>query len=154
MTKKGFVISWFFPPGNSSEGLVTYKLLKNSRFDYDVWTKEVSDNDIWNRHTDERQLISKNINIINSAANNEEEWTAMALSYFIQHRSEYSFIMSRAMPPVSHVVASKIKKIYPDIFWIASFGDPLVNTPYVDCPRKCENPFLLKNLSCPQTARV
>ena len=28
--KKGLVISWYFPPINSSEGLCTFKLLKNS----------------------------------------------------------------------------------------------------------------------------
>ena len=34
--KRILVISWYFPPINSSEGLVTYKLLKNSKYQYDV----------------------------------------------------------------------------------------------------------------------
>ena len=37
--KKGLVISWYFPPINSSEGLVTFKLLKNSKYKYDVFTQ-------------------------------------------------------------------------------------------------------------------
>ena len=31
-----FVASWFFPPATSSEGIVTYKLLRNSQHQYDV----------------------------------------------------------------------------------------------------------------------
>ena len=32
-----FVASWFFPPTTSSEGIVTYKLLRNSQNNYDVF---------------------------------------------------------------------------------------------------------------------
>ena len=47
---RGLVISWFYPPTNSSEGLVTYKLLKNSSFNYDVVTHEFQESDdIWSR---------------------------------------------------------------------------------------------------------
>ena len=42
--KRILVISWFFPPVNSSEGLVTYKLLNNSKFTYDVYTQNSNDN--------------------------------------------------------------------------------------------------------------
>ena len=38
--KKISVITWFYPPVNSSEGLVTYKLLNNSRYEYDVFTQK------------------------------------------------------------------------------------------------------------------
>ena len=38
--KKILVISWYFPPVNSSEGLVTFKLLKNSEYEYDVFTQK------------------------------------------------------------------------------------------------------------------
>ena len=40
--KKILVITWFYPPVNSSEGLVTYKLLNNSRYEYDVFTQKNS----------------------------------------------------------------------------------------------------------------
>ena len=36
------VITWFYPPVNSSEGLVTYKLLNNSIYKYDVFTQKKS----------------------------------------------------------------------------------------------------------------
>ena len=38
--KRILVISWFYPPINSSEGLVTFKLLNNSRYEYDVYTQK------------------------------------------------------------------------------------------------------------------
>ena len=50
----------------------------------------------------------------------------------ILHKDEYDFIMSRSMPAECHEIAIKIKELVPDIKWIASFGDPLVNTPYID----------------------
>ena len=37
---KGFVISWFYPPINSSEGLVTFKLLNRSEIKHDVFTQK------------------------------------------------------------------------------------------------------------------
>ena len=40
--KKILVITWFYPPVNSSEGLVTYKLLNNSKYEYDVFTQKNS----------------------------------------------------------------------------------------------------------------
>ena len=43
--KRILVISWYFPPINSSEGLVTYKLLKNSKYQYDVCMQD--SNDSW-----------------------------------------------------------------------------------------------------------
>ena len=51
--RKGLVISWFYPPGNSSEGLVTYKLLKNSKYQYDVFTRGCQNDGVWDRYTDE-----------------------------------------------------------------------------------------------------
>ena len=40
LMKKILVISRFYPPINSSEGLVTYKRLRNSKLQYDVCMQE------------------------------------------------------------------------------------------------------------------
>ncbi len=130
--KKGFVISWYYPPGNSSEGLVTFKLLKNSRYQYDVWTRADQQQSVWDRKSDESKLTAKNIKIIQGKCDNIKEWVDGGLKYFIEHKDEYDFIMSRSMPVESHEIAIKIKKMFPEIKWIASFGDPIVNTPYID----------------------
>ena len=127
--KKGFVISWFFPPINSSEGIVTFKLLKNSKFKYDVFTQK--DNKDWSYGNKEDELVSENIETINGEHRSQKVWAKECIDYFKKNSKKYNFIMSRAMPMASHEVALEIKKEFPDKFWIASFGDPVANSPYV-----------------------
>lgn len=143
--KKGFVVSWFYPPGNSSEGLVTYKLLKNSKFKFDVWTRNNQHQNMWDRKSDEKGLISENVNVV-LGPGDMKEWVNAGVEYFIKHKDEYDFIMTRSMPPESHEIGLKIKEELPGIKWIASFGDPLVDTPYVDelTMEKLTNPFNIK----------
>ena len=38
--KRILVFCWFYPPINSSEGLVSFKLLNTSQFEYDVFTQK------------------------------------------------------------------------------------------------------------------
>lgn len=128
--KKGFVLSWFFPPGNSSEGLITYKLLSNSKCDYDVWTRSVHARNVWDRKVEEKKLVSDNINVIAGYYEQEDSWLKDAIKYFLKHQDEYDFIMTRSMPAEAHEFGHYIKKKIPTIKWIASFGDPLTNTPY------------------------
>lgn len=126
--KKAFVISWYFPPVNSSEGLVTFKLLKNSKYEYDVFTQKNNLN--WAYGSNEKSLVSKNINTIFSKTSDPKEWIKEGVEYFKEHRDEYLYIMSRSMAPESHEMALEIKKLFPNIKWIASFGDPIGNNPY------------------------
>lgn len=144
--KKGFVISWYYPPGNSSEGLVTFKLLKNSKYHYDVWTRADQHQNVWDRKSNEDKLVADNVTIIPGKCGNEREWVAEGVKYFEAHRDEYDFIMSRSMPVESHEIAIKIREKFPDVKWIASFGDPIVNTPYVDAITmdKQTSPFRLR----------
>lgn len=130
--KKGFVISWYYPPGNSSEGLVTFKLLKNSEYEYDVWTREDQQQSLWDRKSSESGLVAKNVKTILGPSADMKEWVRCGVEHFMAHKDEYDFVMSRSMPAECHEIAMKIKEKIPDIKWIASFGDPLVNTPYID----------------------
>lgn len=125
---KGFVISWYFPPINSSEGLVTFKLLKNSKYKYDVFTQ--NSNEAWTYGSREKELTSKNINTIFSKSGDFASWVKEGIEYFEQNHDKYDFIMSRSMAPESHEIALEIKKRYPNIKWIASFGDPLCDNPF------------------------
>lgn len=125
---KGLVISWYFPPINSSEGLCTFKLLKNSSFDYDVYTQK--NNKSWSYDTNEDKLISKNINSIFSETDDIKKWTEEGITKFSNNCSGYDFVMSRSMAPESHEIALTIKAKNPDLLWIASFGDPIANNPY------------------------
>lgn len=125
---KGFVISWFYPPINSSEGLVTFKLLNKSNNSYDVFTQK--DNSLWSYNSSEHELKKDTIKTIFGNSDSLEEWTKACVEYFDAHHDEYDFIMSRSMPPESHEAALQIKQKYPHIKWIASFGDPIYNSPY------------------------
>lgn len=127
--KKAFVISWYFPPINSSEGLVTFKLLKNSKGKYDVFTQK--GNLSWTYGDREKGLVSNNIKTIFSKSSSLDEWVNEGVEFFRKHKNEYSYIMSRSMAPESHKIALQIKKEFPDVKWIASFGDPISDNPYM-----------------------
>lgn len=139
--KKGLVISWYFPPINSSEGLVTFKLLKNSKFEYDVFTQK--GNTSWSYGSNADKLTSSNINTIFSKTDDINEWVKEGIEYYENNKDKYSFIMSRSMAPESHMIALEIKKRYPNVKWIASFGDPIADNPFNYFSRQI-NPYTIK----------
>ena len=143
MNKKIFVMSWFYPPINSSESFVTYKLLSHSKFDYDVWTRENINSEIWDRRIDESKFDSENIEVFRMSCQNIDDWLSAAYKYFIEHADEYIAVMTRSMPAEAHEFGKKIKKKFPNIKWIASYGDPLIGTPYLGGDQG-KNPYLLK----------
>lgn len=138
---KGLVISWYFPPINSSEGICTFKLLKNSKFQYDVYTQKNNKN--WSYDTNETKLTSSNINPIYSDSSDIETWVRDGIDYCKNNIDKYDFIMSRSMAPESHEIALEVKRQKPNVFWIASFGDPITNSPYIKLIEK-NNPHKIK----------
>ena len=126
--KKILVISWFYPPINSSEGLVTFKLINNSKYKYDVFTQNNFHDWTYGSTVDYKN--SKNVNVIFSESNSLKAWVEDAYQYFIKNKDKYDYIMTRAMPQESHLVGLRIKKEFPDIKWLASFGDPILHNPY------------------------
>lgn len=142
---KGFVISWFFPPINSSEGLVTFKLLKYSKYKHDVFTQ--NNNDSWSYKNTEAQLQNSKIHVIQSKNKVFKDWEKEGLEYFQRSYHNYSFIMSRSMPPESHELALAIKDKFPKIPWIASFGDPIADNPYTIISQKSLSPFISRKLN-------
>lgn len=125
---KGFVVSRFFPPINSSEGLETFKLLKNSKFKHDVFTQK--SNTAWSYGNKDTNLLSENIQTVFSESDSLQEWAQEAVEYYDKHKEDYSFIMTKSMVPEAHEVGLAIKKNYPNVRWIASFGEPIFNNPY------------------------
>lgn len=148
--KKILVITWFYPPVNSSEGLVTYKLLNNSRYEYDVFTQKNSAS--WSYGNNDNLENNKNINCIFAESNNLKAWKKEAIKYFKKNKNKYDVVMTRSMPPESHEIGIKIKKIKPSIKWIASFGDPIANNPYVSLTKKNDHTrFLVRVKRFPKT---
>ena len=141
--KKILVISWFYPPVNSSEGLVTYKLLRKSKYSYDVFTQKKVD--LWSYGNKDYLPESANIKCIYSKAEDLNQWKKDAIEYFKKNKDKYDIIMTRSMPPESHVIGIEIKKIKPEIIWIASFGDPIANNPYTKLAIKEYNPWELRS---------
>ena len=142
MKKRILVISWFFPPVNSSEGLVTYKLLNNSKNNYDVFTQK--SNNSWAYKQSDNLYINDNINRIYSNAKDLDEYYEEAIEYYNKNVDKYDVVMTRSMPEISHEIGLKIKKINPSVIWIASFGDPISNNPFTKKACSMTNPFSLK----------
>lgn len=126
--KKILVISWFYPPINSSEGLVTFKLVNNSKYEYDVFTQKRFHDWTYGSTVDYKN--NKNVNVIFSKADYLNTWIEDAYQYFVKNKDKYDYIMTRSMPQECHVVGLRIKKDFPNVKWIASFGDPILHNPY------------------------
>ena len=136
------VYSWFYPPVNSSEGLVTYKLLKASEYTYDVFTQR--NNDAWSYGKADYLPDSDNVHSVYARAETIDEWKKEGVEFFRAHAEEYDIVMTRSMPPESHMIGLEIKKIKPGIKWIASFGDPIADNPYTKMTMELESPFSRK----------
>lgn len=123
-----FVASWFFPPATSSEGIVTYKLLRNSQHDYDVCS---SRSHLWG-YKHELPLRADNIRVIAIETDEIDEWVEQAINLFEREHAlnPYDLVMTRSMPPESILVGEAIKKAHPDLPWIASIADPIACNPY------------------------
>ena len=124
-----FVASWFFPPATSSEGLVTYKLLRNSNLEYDVFS---STSRQWGYKAKTGFNKEENIHSYTIETDSIEKWVDACIEKFEELNKLYAYecIMTRSTPPESILVGKAIKERYPKIKWIASFGDPVANNPY------------------------
>lgn len=123
-----FVASWFFPPNASSEGFVTYKLLRNSRFAYDV----VSAAAISGGYDSQIPLCADNVRVVPVKTSELEAWVDRCVAIFESNykTAGYRVVMTRSMPAAAVMVGLRIKRRHPDVKWIASFGDPIAGNPY------------------------
>lgn len=142
MKKKILVISWFYPPVNSSEGLVTYKLLKASKYNYDVFTQKNCS--LWSYTNKDTLPPASNVNSIFAKADNLNDWIDEAIEYYKANINKYDIVMTRSMPPESHQIGLKLKEINPNLKWIASFGDPVANNPYTKFSITYASPYSTK----------
>lgn len=128
--KKGYVVGWFYPPQTTAQAISTYKILKNSKIKYDVFTTKSR---IWNYETETNFDIFKtpNINVLVSEESNPSLWCDLACKKFLENSNKYDFFMTRVMPSWSHDIGLKIREAGNNTKWIASFADPMFNSPYV-----------------------
>lgn len=124
-----FVLSCFFPPENSSEGLVTYKLLSSSQHEYFVCSAR---SNRWGYEKEFGFSIAPNITLSSIKTDEILKWVDFCVATFMKEHEKKPFdaIMTRTMPPESILGAKKIKKKFPNLIWIASLGDPISKNPY------------------------
>jgi hypothetical protein len=125
---KIFVASWFFPPVTTAEAFVTFKLLKNSKHEYYVC---YANSQKWSYHA-QSEMKSDNIHTFPVDTDNLDVWVDACVKIFLENQTKINFdcVMTRIMPPESHVVGLRIRELVPEITWIASFNDPLALNPY------------------------
>lgn len=126
---KIFVASWFFPPATSSEGIVTYKLLRNSTHQYDVFS---STSRQWGYQNTMQRFSDNNMRCFTISTDSLDEWVNSSIEQFekLYEEEKYECIMTRSMPPESILIGKRIKEKYPHVKWIASLADPIANNPY------------------------
>ena len=136
-----FVAAWYYPPVTSSEGIVTYKLLRKSKNHYDVFSS-LSDN--WSYHTAFDSFEEPNITNYTIDTNDISEWVDACIEKFeeLYPTRKYDCIMTRSTPPESILVGLRVKEKHPEMKWIASLADPVANNPYEIEAYINENPLL------------
>lgn len=122
------VVAWFYPPVTTSEAIVTYKLLSNSKFEYDVLT---SSSRLWSYNID-TNLTASNIRVHTIDVCDLNVFADRCVEFYEknQEKNQYDYVMIRSYPPESQQVGLRLKKKYPSIKLISSFGDPMGKNPY------------------------
>lgn len=136
-----FVAAWYYPPVTSSEGIVTYKLLRCSSHEYDVFS---STSKQWSYHKEFNTRDEKNIHVYSIQTDDIMTWVDACIEKFeeLYPARQYDCIMTRSTPPESILVGLRIKEKHPEIKWIASLADPVANNPYELVAYIDNNPFL------------
>lgn len=124
-----FVASWFFPPDTSSEGIKTCKLLRNSKYQYDVVSAAIDKSG----NTDRVEIQADNIRSFPIITEDLKVWRDECIRLFEEKDAEqmYDALMTCCMPEESLQVGLAIKEKHPEIKWICSLAEPVANNPSV-----------------------
>lgn len=123
---------------------MSYKLLNTSRYEYDVFTQRSVET--WSYGSSMGFRDRGNVRAIYARSTTIADWEQEAYRYFLAHREEYDLIMTRSMPPEVHAVGIRIKRHFPRVRWIASFGDPIKTNPFYHMGYDMFPPFSMGNL--------
>ncbi|WP_429119689.1 glycosyltransferase [Aeromonas veronii] len=132
-----FLISWHFPPYKSSSAFNLFKRIKSLDKTFDVAQIkrdgpqdnismfEFSDA-IFNRF--EIDVGGENSRCVET----RDKYIDSVMNLFegLKKKKHYEYIFSHSHEFVSHLAAINIKRKYPHLKWIASFGDPIKSNPY------------------------
>ncbi|SFK81278.1 hypothetical protein [Salinicoccus halodurans] len=128
---KKLVLAYCFPPYNDTSGNVMAKRIHESGEIVDI----ISNNMDRIRTKDEKllnlvsELLDSQIMLDGPQAFSSwgsiESYMHNGYQQFLNHRSKYEEIYSRAMFTQSHFLGYEIKKNNPELKWVAEFSDPL-----------------------------
>lgn len=137
MRKKILLISWHFPPYKSSSAFNLFKRIKDSGYDFDVVQIKRDGND---ENKEMFLYASSKFTSYEVKVSSENSRDIKAREEFINAVSDlynklalkthYAAIISHSHEFVSHLAVLNLKKNNPEVFWIASFGDPIAANPY------------------------
>jgi len=143
-SKRIFVAAWEYPPALSGESVVCRRMLENSVFDYDICCGPDAGNG------------DSHVRCFPVRGHKYLAWPFATVRQFreLDRTEHYRIMMSRVMPPNGHLAGWLIKKIKPEIKWIAYFSDPVWNSPFLRFSirknRDCRpNWFLMKAFGFP-----
>lgn len=116
-----FVVAWEYPPILSGESVVCRKTLQHSTFNYDVCCGPVN------------TLGDDHVRLYPTCGSKYLRWPFAAASQFrtLDVQEHYTIMMSRVMPPNGHLAGWLIKRLRPDLKWVAYFSDPIWNSPFL-----------------------
>jgi len=116
-----FVAAWEYPPIMSGESVVCRKTMEHSKFDYDICCGPIE------------AAGDDHIRIYPARGNKYLLWPFSVVHRFrkMDKQEHYQVMMSRVMPPNGHFAGWLIKKIKPEIKWVAYFSDPIWNSPFL-----------------------
>lgn len=142
------VIPGGFLPYNDTVTLLAYKRLRELDYEFDVIAFE-GNKDLGIEKELEKDKNYKKFNIeylcsyddaiaikkpykLPLSLINMHRYVKMGLKKFKENK--YDSIFTSSVPGISHIVGYEIKKRYPSVKWIASFSDPIKNSPYKKDP--------------------
>lgn len=138
MTDRILVISWYFPPEKSASGFGLLKNIKEAGYIFDViytgFGNEFADNlimfhdakSIFNVYKVDASLTSSRDEESRKAFIN----TSVEIAINLLRKNHYKLLLSHSDEFVSHLAAREIKRLFPHIPWLASYGDLLNGNPY------------------------
>lgn len=143
MTNKCLAITGPFVPTNEPMTLLSYKYLRSLNVETDVIAlKHDIDKTLNEKLKKDKKYLNfnvkyigyyndalfsiKNVNLI-KALYNMQKYVNQAYKFYDK---KYNVLYTSSFPAFTHRVGKKIKDEYPNTKWIASFTDPINNSPY------------------------
>lgn len=143
MTNKCLAITGPFVPANEPMTLLSYKYLRSINIQTDVVALKLeADNSLYNKLLKDDKYQNFNVNYVGAyndalfSIKNVNLFKALYHMHKYLHQAEkafnkeYNIIYTSSFPAYVHRAGLKIKQNNKDVVWIASFSDPINNSPY------------------------